>query len=234
MAILNEEDEHLHLNLLEEEDLHLNLPDDRTPDPHKGSPKECISPVSNWYRWVTSLEEDVLHSGILRFKDGKHMVERFAVLFSDRLDSWIKVPSRSRAEPDYRLELRFLTNVQVIGTGMVVTYKSRRFGIHVGSPDEAQLWAVLLRAQAATWPQTRRRQQPTGTPRPRPRGGKFSQPCSPMQDLTARDPWVGLHNGSLSDDRRASASKALLRSSGPWSARGASRRLSGGQLIGSY
>lgn len=205
----------------EEEQLHLNLLDDRTPDLRKGTPKEFDSPGTNWNRWVSSLEEDVMHSGVLHFKDGKDMVERFAVLFSDRLDSWIKVPSKWKLEPDYRLELRFLTNVQLIGTGLVVTYKSRRFGIHVGSPDEAQLWAVLLRAQAATWPQGRRRQLN--------RSGKCSQPCSPMQG-TPRDPWVGLHNGSLSDDRRANA----LIGSGPWSARGGNRRLGPGQLIGSH
>jgi len=100
--------------------------------------------------WLSSLKDPVVVQGPLSFQCKGKLVQRFAVLFKDRLDTWDHAPcSHHGHAPEGRMYIKGLRNVQTVGKGLLVVYKSRRLGIHTQSEQEAQAWSIALRAVCA-------------------------------------------------------------------------------------
>jgi len=100
--------------------------------------------------WLSSLSDPVVVQGPLSFQSRGKLVQRFAVLFKDRLDTWDHAPcSHHGHAPEGRMHIKYLRDIQVVGKGLLVVYRARRLGIHTQSEREALAWAAALKAVCA-------------------------------------------------------------------------------------
>jgi len=93
----------------------------------------------------SAFREPPVHVGVLGFEDFGTVVQRFSVLFKDRLDSWDHPKNATTGQPPRgRIALCDIRSVEMIRGGFVFKCKGRKVEVFVDNPEDVIAWGKAL------------------------------------------------------------------------------------------
>jgi hypothetical protein len=96
--------------------------------------------------WSAGLKEQPHHHGVLGFQCKGKLVNRYCVLFEDRLDMWEDPAAAvSGRRPLDRIVLKSLRSLETVCGGFIINLGGgKRTGVHVSSKEELHEWSAAL------------------------------------------------------------------------------------------
>eukprot|EP00929_Paragymnodinium_shiwhaense_P000984 TRINITY_DN101198_c0_g1_i1.p1 TRINITY_DN101198_c0_g1~~TRINITY_DN101198_c0_g1_i1.p1 ORF type:complete len:1402 (+),score=358.06 TRINITY_DN101198_c0_g1_i1:116-4321(+) len=106
--------------------------------------------------WLQMLQakDKWVHHGILGVAPKGQLVSGYFVLFQDRLDFWNRpAEAASGLRPAGRIQISDVRSLETVSTGLILNYKGRKLGLHVGNNEDLHVWSsALLRVLAPAAP----------------------------------------------------------------------------------